>query len=894
MKAKKLLIVCLALVMVATLITAVACDDHTHEYTEWGKDATQHWKVCPEDGEIDESTKADHSYGADGKCECGAEQSVVTPEHECDNKCEECGKCLTEDCDHKACEEKCLGHGSEEPEHECQNPCPTCGGCLTEDCEHEACTDKCTCEPEPTMHTVTFLANGETYLTETVEHGHTVSAPTTNPVHSTKTFHHWADESYEVYDFDSPVNDDLTLEASFYVYVDFDINGATGTAPDGIWGNSISATVTMPDATGLTNGDLVFGGWTDGDTTYQAGAIQRFTASATLTAVWNSNSQPEPDVKKYTITFEYQSIPSGVDAEDITGTLITIADAAEGETVTIPTELGVSLLHFHISTFRPTQYVVSGGDGSWVNIQGATALGGSFTMPAGNVKVYLVWAGNDVTISFDANGGTGEKASITRTYNSNISFTTGSAAADFNNTFTGPNGAAFLGWSNSANGFVLENGTKLDSRVVSADDTLTLYAIWNKTTVTPEPEPESAIEAIVGKWTSDASVVVISTIGADGELYVGSIIYKGEYILLMQLLNGGFLGYTSKEDAKEDDAEPFIITVGDGTITIDEITYSNRQDLITSVTLQDFNGSWTRSDTNQKLTIDAGSDNITVGSSASATYIIIDEYLVLTYSGEYRYVLSIESNQLEGFYTAPGADPKAVTFDFDEHAVEQPTDKTLADYQGIWIAEGTIDIDYSDMDAAKIEGNKIYFREEGDEDFYWDYELTEDKSGPYLIAKYEKINSIFQTVMWSFTITFTADNKFTIEVSTSSGASVEFTKQESGNEEDDNQELTYTGSATYTKSVMFQGTTTYEFTKFVVDFDNKQVTYTVSVNGNETTKTVSMSDNSSSRYKPEGSGAYYEIVAEGTSFYLSFSTDNSTLIMCDSDDGPIEGSFTKA
>ena len=80
MKAKRLLTVCLVLVLVAALISAVACNNHTHDYSQWDKNDTQHWKVCPEDGEIDDSTRANHSYGTNGKCECGAEKSV-DPSH---------------------------------------------------------------------------------------------------------------------------------------------------------------------------------------------------------------------------------------------------------------------------------------------------------------------------------------------------------------------------------------------------------------------------------------------------------------------------------------------------------------------------------------------------------------------------------------------------------------------------------------------------------------------------------------------------------------------------------------------------------------------------------------------------------------------------------------------
>ncbi len=45
---------------------------HTHSYTGWEHDADQHWKVCPDDGAVDpDFPKADHSFDGDGKCECG-------------------------------------------------------------------------------------------------------------------------------------------------------------------------------------------------------------------------------------------------------------------------------------------------------------------------------------------------------------------------------------------------------------------------------------------------------------------------------------------------------------------------------------------------------------------------------------------------------------------------------------------------------------------------------------------------------------------------------------------------------------------------------------------------------------------------------------------------------
>ncbi len=51
---------------------------HTHSYTQWAHDADQHWKVCPDDGAVDpDFPKADHSFDGDGKCECGYQKPEV-------------------------------------------------------------------------------------------------------------------------------------------------------------------------------------------------------------------------------------------------------------------------------------------------------------------------------------------------------------------------------------------------------------------------------------------------------------------------------------------------------------------------------------------------------------------------------------------------------------------------------------------------------------------------------------------------------------------------------------------------------------------------------------------------------------------------------------------------
>ena len=47
--------------------------EHQHAYTQWDSNGEEHWKVCPDDGAIDESSRGQHTY-IDGECECGKEE----------------------------------------------------------------------------------------------------------------------------------------------------------------------------------------------------------------------------------------------------------------------------------------------------------------------------------------------------------------------------------------------------------------------------------------------------------------------------------------------------------------------------------------------------------------------------------------------------------------------------------------------------------------------------------------------------------------------------------------------------------------------------------------------------------------------------------------------------
>ena len=60
------------------------------------------------------------------------------PEHTCESKCADCGKCMDVTCIMPACLEQCTCH-------RCESICAKCNGCLDPACTEKACATKCSC-----------------------------------------------------------------------------------------------------------------------------------------------------------------------------------------------------------------------------------------------------------------------------------------------------------------------------------------------------------------------------------------------------------------------------------------------------------------------------------------------------------------------------------------------------------------------------------------------------------------------------------------------------------------------------------------------------------------------------------------------------------------------------
>ena len=514
--------------------------------------------------------------------------------------------------------------------------------------------------PQPaTKYTVTFdPSNEEEPWTEQIEEGKPVSKPETDPVYpGQKYFMYWTIDGVE-YDFSKPVTSDIELTAKYGYKVTFLAGeGATGTVEPII--ASLSSRVELPDGTGLSNGDKIFDGWTDGIYDYKAGDSYVVRSNTTFTAIWKDAQpdQPDPPVtgQKYTITFVKSTIASQI--ASVEGTLPTMEDKAAGEKFTLPECTLTNNAHYHFTNWRIQRYVVENGEGSWQNIEDKCNydVGEEFTMPDYNIQIGAVWVQDVVTINFDANGGSGEMASITQSFGTSMALT----AKKFDCKFTAPVGKEFAYWSLSENGAELANGTKLDDSIVT-NNTVTLYAIW-KTSAAPTT-PVNSLNEIAGKWTGDAHSLYIVT--AEEEYVIGYGILNGEQFLQFIESEGAIYALNLGQD------DLYTVTKSDNTLTLTSDAYKtytfNSKTAINNTAATEFNGMWAKQLANGSQPWYITENVAYYGLSLThAQTMIIGEYLVLKYEiagSEYVYVLSKDGETLKGKYEAPEFALQDVTF----------------------------------------------------------------------------------------------------------------------------------------------------------------------------------------------------------------------------------------
>ena len=483
-----------------------------------------------------------------------------------------------------------------------------------------------------------------------------------------KTLRYWMDEDGTKYDDlvgTAVKNATYTnFSGSYYTYVDFDINGGEGTVPEGVWatgkvGPTAKATVTMPSGDGLTKTGFVFGGWTDNEDIWQAGASVTFEKSTTLYAVWK-----DPNAKEqYSVSFF-----SGI--WNITEGTPDSYKAEEGSTINLPTEY-----YWNRPLYKQVGWKIQHmGAEDWENIADATNLpmGGTYTMPSEKIRIVAIWEeATSAKVHFDANGATGGPvADQTLTKSSSWPSIT---LPD--NGFTAPEGKSFAGWAFTAtvstNEDLLAPGASVRNSAYSkyavydaATDThsVTFYAIW---TVFDAVE----MSDVVGVWTNGGNEIIITEQGA-GTVYnnVGYAIYKGNYTPLFQTGASSLVFYDNAG------YNGFYITVDNGTLTVTSIESETAvsftsKTALSSHSFSEYTGKYvsTKNSVKWYLTADDGDKfyfgmTLTAHPFDSATC-LIDKYIVLEYDYGCYYVLTKgENNTLTGWLLESEKSPASVTF----------------------------------------------------------------------------------------------------------------------------------------------------------------------------------------------------------------------------------------
>ncbi|MDE6411215.1 MAG: InlB B-repeat-containing protein [Clostridia bacterium] len=618
--------------------------------------------------------------------------------------------------------------------------------------------------------------------------------------------------------------DDVEITAQWVagVSVAFNLNGGTGDVPANKY-YAKGSTVTLPTSAGLNNPGYILTGWnavttdSDGNTvdTEKCSLGGSYTVGnydVTFTAIWSDASV------KYTITVFKSNVESEIDS--VQGTLPTFEDKAAGETFTAPEE-GLTFAHRHIIkwwvyVFETDQL----GNADWVQ-KTSYNPGETITMPGCNIQLKPRWVANDVTISFDANGGTGEMTPITKAYNAYLTLPA--------NGFTAPDGKTFQGWASSENGSILTNSTKLEEPLVNADDTLTLYAVWETSSTTPV-----TIDAMVGHWTATGHTLDI--IADETEQHVlGYGILDGQYFVKVQETGTIAIGSLDGDIS-------YALALNDTSLTLTPsgvgtaITFTEKG-VLTPANRNDFVGKWKRDGNNHVWVINDSA--VAYGSKAlsPANSVIIGDKIALWYDVagyNYDFVLQKSGDELVGYYDANGHDPEAVTFNANLSII-----LTVDGTPNQVVANGIAPDESMIQTPTAPEEGKVFDK--------WVLAGTETEFDP--------------------TAAMTAD------------ASIVATwKDDSG--------TTYTGRYVHSSGSGFFAKN-FTVVKIELKADHSKLTYTLDTGVSKTVNLTVETQNKPNNYGDDAE--YYSVSLENVAHYLLVKADGSKILLCDDYDEPIEG-----
>lgn len=243
-------------------------------------------------------------------------------------------------------------------------------------------------------------------------------------------------------------------DEAYYVY--FNFNGSDKQPTEGV-AVEPGEKPAFPTEFGTLHGHT-FKGWSY----FNSGASIYFTADG-KDSNDNDFEMPRRDVTLYavwqpnTVTVTYQEMGAAQTVEPSTG------------------EPGTSIT-LKIPTAREG-YTFLGWADSPDSVVPAYTVDKEYTLPAKDKVLYAVWQPNQVTVTFDKNGGTGSNRPETKPYNSEEKITIPSIET----LGWTRDGYSFLGWSTDKNSVQAD---RFDTEINVPKRDLTIYAVWQKNTIT--------------------------------------------------------------------------------------------------------------------------------------------------------------------------------------------------------------------------------------------------------------------------------------------------------------------------------------------------------------------------------------------------------------------------
>ena len=329
-------------------------------------------------------------------------------------------------------------------------------------------------------YTVYYNANGGTGapVSQTKEWGVALTLSSETPQRNGYSFQNWntrADGSGTNYapGASYTVDESVTLFAvwsKIQYTVTYNANGGTGAPPQQHRspGETLILSTAIPTRVGY-----VFVEWntvaTGGGTSYQPGDVYTADASVTLFAIWQA--------REYIVSYDANGGETAPMAQKkIHGTALTL-------TSDLPTRTGWTFASWNTRS-----------DGSGTSYM----PGGSYTTEA-DVTLYAIWNDRTVTLTYNANGGTGAPPALTV-----------SAGTTVTVSYETPHltGSTFVRWNTRSDG---SGASYMPGDTLVLNDSLTLFAIWKTHKVTLIYETFGADNTPDPVTVAEGDTVVLST-----------------------------------------------------------------------------------------------------------------------------------------------------------------------------------------------------------------------------------------------------------------------------------------------------------------------------------------------------------------------------------------------